>query len=164
MVKSIKLKLRSPFRNEDIFCADTKTVNEFMKQVRIFRRKKYSNFFSLMISEKNLNKFLFFWSFTAPVCLSVIIIAAFIQCLYLCFKKIFTQNTESQSVWPIKFEENKETFFFSSSHHIEIDSIFLLMIFSIFPISLESQISIFNENRLKSEMTTSSVVFTNQFY
>jgi len=40
MVKSIKLKLRSPFRNEDIFCADTKTVNEFMKQVRIFSIKE----------------------------------------------------------------------------------------------------------------------------
>jgi len=33
MIKSINLKLRNPYRTEDILCADTKTVNEFTKQV-----------------------------------------------------------------------------------------------------------------------------------
>jgi len=39
MIKSIKLKLRSPFRQEDVFCADTKTVNEFMKQLEDLKKK-----------------------------------------------------------------------------------------------------------------------------
>jgi len=94
MVKSIKLKLRSPFRNEDIFCADTKTVNEFMKQVRIFLIKEnVPIFFSLTISEKNSNKFLFFLS-PSPPDLTFYCICnnhhACNVCICVLIKKIFT--------------------------------------------------------------------------
>jgi len=43
MIKSINLKLRQPYRTEDILCADTKTVNEFTKQVNLQRGKLLIN-------------------------------------------------------------------------------------------------------------------------
>jgi len=89
MIKSIKLKLRSPYRQEDVFCADTKTVNEFMKQVRRFF--SWPQHFLARRSQKEIQINILSWGFkvfTAPL-LFVIRIALKVVFVCCVLTKIF---------------------------------------------------------------------------